>query len=132
MAQQTADFIVVGGGITGTSTAYQLAQRGYHVTLLEKRFLAAGGTGRTGGIIRQHYSNKITARMALRSLSVWQDFDQTVGGDVGWTQTGALFVIGPRELEKLKANIALQQQAGINVEFLDAQAVHTLAPYLNI
>ena len=132
MTQQTVDFIVVGGGITGTSTAYQLAQRGYHVTLLEKRFLAAGGTGRTGGIIRQHYSNEITARMALRSLSVWQDFDQTVGGDVGWTRTGGLFVTGPHELEALKANIALQQQVGINVEFLDAQAVHTIAPYLNI
>jgi sarcosine oxidase subunit beta len=132
MTQQTVDFIVVGGGITGTSAAYQLAQRGYHVTLLEKRFLAAGGTGRTGGIIRQHYSNEITARMALRSLSVWQDFDQTVGGDVGWTRTGGLFVTGPHELEALKANIALQQQVGINVEFLNAQAVHTLAPYLNI
>jgi sarcosine oxidase subunit beta len=132
MAQQTADFIVIGGGITGTSTAYQLALRGYRVTLLEKDYLAAGGTGRTGGIIRQHYSNEITARMALRSLSVWQDFDQRVGGDVGWTQTGALFVIGSHELEKLRANIALQEQVGINVEFLGAQAVHTLAPYLNV
>jgi sarcosine oxidase subunit beta len=110
MAQQTADFIVIGGGITGTSTAYQLALRGYRVTLLEKDYLAAGGTGRTGGIIRQHYSNEITARMALRSLSVWHDFDQRVGGDVGWTQTGALFVIGSHELEKLRANIALQEQ----------------------
>jgi sarcosine oxidase subunit beta len=132
MAQQTADMIIVGGGITGTSTAYQLALRGYRVTLLEKQYLAAGGTGRTGGIIRQHYSNKITARMALRSLSVWQDFDQRVGGDVGWTHTGALFVAGPHELEGLKANIALQKEVGINVEFLDAQAVHTLAPYLNV
>jgi sarcosine oxidase subunit beta len=65
-------------------------------------------------------------------LSVWQDFDQRVGGEVGWVQTGALFVTGPHELAGLKANIALQQEVGINVEFLDAQAVQSLAPYLNV
>jgi sarcosine oxidase subunit beta len=132
MPQQTTDFIVVGGGITGTSAAYQLARRGYRVTLLEKRYLAAGGTGRTVGLVRQHYSNETTARMALRSLQVWRDFDQVVGGDVGWMQTGALFIVGPHDLEGLKANIALQKQVGIHVEYLDAQAVHTLAPYLNV
>jgi sarcosine oxidase subunit beta len=132
MAPKTTDIVVVGGGITGTSTAYQLAQRGHRVTLLEKSHLAAGGTGRTGGIIRQHYSNTITARMARRSLSVWQDFDQRVGGDVGWIQTGALFVASPTDLDGLKANIALQQEVGINVEFLDAQAVQSLAPYIHI
>lgn len=132
MAQQTADFIIIGGGITGTSAAYQLAQRGYRVTLLEKSYLAAGGTGRTVGLVRTHYSNEITIRMALRSLQVWRDFDRTVGGDVAWMQAGALFIVGPHDLAGLKENIALQKQIGVNVEFLDAQAVHTLAPYLNV
>jgi len=132
MTEQTADVIVIGGGITGTSAAYQLALRGHRVTLLEKSYLAAGGTGRTVGLVRQHYSNEITVRMALRSLHVWQDFDQAVGGDVGWVRTGALFIVGPHDLEGLKANIALQQGVGINTHFLDAQAVQALAPYLNI
>jgi len=129
---QTADAIVIGGGITGTSAAYQLAQRGYSVTLLEKSYLGAGGTGRTVGLVRQHYSNETTARMALRALHVWEDFDQAVGGDVGWVTTGALFIVGPHDLEGLKANIALQQRVGIITQFLDAEAVHQLAPYLNI
>jgi len=132
MTQQTADVIIIGGGITGTSAAYQLAQRGYSVTLLEKSYLAAGGTGRTVGLVRQHYSNDITIRMALRSLKVWQDFEQAVGGDVGWVQTGALFIVGPHDVDGLKANIALQQQAGVNTEFLDKEAVHTFASYLNV
>jgi sarcosine oxidase subunit beta len=131
MAQQTADVIVIGGGIMGTSAAYQLALRGQRVTLLEKSYLAAGGTGRTVGLVRQHYSNEITARMALRSLHVWRDFEEAVGGDVGWVQTGALFIVGPHDLEGLQANIALQQGVGINTEFLDALAVQALAPYLN-
>lgn len=132
MSQQTADFIVIGGGITGTSAAYQLARLGHRVTLLEKSYLAAGGTGRTVGLVRQHYSNEVTARMALRALHVWEDFDHVVGGDVGWVNSGALFIVGPHDLDGLKANIAMQQQVGITVEFLDAQAVKTLAPYLNV
>jgi sarcosine oxidase subunit beta len=131
MTEQTADFIIIGGGITGASAAYQLALRGHQVTLLEKSYLAAGGTGRTVGLVRQHYSNETTIRMALSSLYVWQDFDRIVGGDVGWVQTGALFIVGPHDVDGLKSNIALQQQVGVNTEFLDAQAVHELAPYLN-
>jgi sarcosine oxidase subunit beta len=132
MAEQTADVIIIGGGITGTSAAYQLGLRGCRVTLLEKSYLAAGGTGRTVGLVRQHYSNTITARMALRSLHVWRDFEQAVGGNVGWVQTGALFFVAPHDLDGLKANIALQREVGINVEFLDAGGVRALAPYLNV
>jgi sarcosine oxidase subunit beta len=132
MAQQTADFIVIGGGITGTSAAYQLARRGHRVTLLERRYLAAGGTGRTVGLVRTHYSNEVTAQMAQRALGVWRDFEQTVGGDVGWVQTGALFIVGPHDLDGLKANIAMQREVGINVELLDPQALLAVAPYLNV
>jgi glycine/D-amino acid oxidase-like deaminating enzyme len=132
MSEQTADIIIIGGGITGTSTAYQLAQRGHQVILLEKKHLGAGSTGRTGGIIRQHYSNEVTARMALRSLHVWRDFDNQVGGDCGWVQTGAIFIISPSDVEGLKANIALQKRVGITVEILDAEAIHEFAPYLAV
>ncbi len=132
MAQQTTDFIIIGGGITGTSTAYQLAKRGHRVTLFEKRYLAAGGTGRTVGLVRTHYSNETTSRMARRALDTWQDFEEAVGGDVGWVKTGALFIVGPQDLEGLRANIEMQKQIGINVEFLDAQAVQRVASYLNV
>lgn len=126
------DVIIIGGGITGTSTAYQLASRGLKVMLLEKKHLAAGGTGRTGGIIRQHYSNEITARMAHRSLHTWRDFDNVVGGECGWMQTGVLVTVGRNDTEGLKANIALQQSVGINTQFIDAEAVHDLFAHLNV
>jgi glycine/D-amino acid oxidase-like deaminating enzyme len=132
MAQQTSDIIIIGGGITGTSTAYQLALRGHKVTLLEKKYIAAGGTGRTGGIIRQHYSNEITARMAHRALQVWNDFDNVVGGDPGWVQTGAIFIVGPKDTDGLKANIALQQRVGIDTQLVDGHVIHEFAPYFAV
>jgi sarcosine oxidase subunit beta len=129
MTDKTADVIIIGGGIMGTSAAYQLARRGHSVILLEKTHLGAGSTGRTGGIIRQHYSNTITASMALRSLQVWNDFDNVVGGDVGWVKTGALFVIGPQDVDGLRANIDLQRGVGIRVDLVDAAAIYEIAPY---
>lgn len=132
MSQQTADVIIIGGGITGTSSAYQLALRGHRVILLEKDHYGAGSTGLTGGIIRQHYSNEITARMALRSIQVWNDFENVVGGDVGWVQTSGFFIVGPEDVEAIKGSIALQQSVGIETEFLDAEAIHEIAPFLNL
>lgn len=60
----TADVVVIGGGSMGTSTAWRLAERGLKVTLVEKGVLAGGSTGKSSAIVRQHYSNETTARMA--------------------------------------------------------------------
>ena len=61
---QTFDAIIIGAGIMGCSTAFQLAQRGLKVAVLEKGSIGAGSTGKSSAIIRQHYSNELTARMA--------------------------------------------------------------------
>lgn len=128
---ETADVIIIGGGISGCSAAYQLARRGARVLLLEKSHLAAGSTGRTVGIIRQHYSNEITARMARRSLLVWQDFDQIIGGDAGFVNSGVIFAVGPHERARMEANVAMQRAVGIRVEMLDSESLREVAPYLN-
>ena len=58
----TADVVIVGGGVIGVSVAWHLARRGVgRVLLLEKSFLGAGSSGKSGAIIRQHYSNRLTA-----------------------------------------------------------------------
>lgn len=128
---ETADVIIIGGGISGCSAAYQLARRGARVCLLEKSHLAAGSTGRTVGIIRQHYSNEVTARMALRSLRVWQDFAQVIGGDAGFVNSGVIFAVGAHERDKMVANVAMQRRVGIRVEMLDEESLREVAPYLN-
>lgn len=126
------DVIIIGGGINGVSTAFHLAKQDTKVILLEKSFIAGGPTGHSSAIIRQHYSNEVTARMALKSLRVWQNFDDVVSGDSGYTKTGFLMSVRPKDLENLKASIALQQSLGIDTTFVTPQEMQDIEPHLSI
>jgi glycine/D-amino acid oxidase-like deaminating enzyme len=125
-----ADVVVIGGGIMGTSTAYQLAKRGINVTLLEKNHLAAGSTAYTCGVIRQHYSIKTLAQMAFRALNVWENFDEIIGGEAGFMKLGIVWVAGPEHEDEFKTNIKMLKSVGINAKLIDREEIQTTAPYL--
>lgn len=61
----TADAVIVGGGVMGCSILYNLVARGLNgAVLFEREALASGSTSRSQAILRMHYSNEVTARMA--------------------------------------------------------------------
>lgn len=127
---QTYDVIIIGGGIMGCSSAYQLAQRGLDVAVLEKEMIGAGSTGESSAIIRQHYSNELTARMALHSLRVFQNFDEMVGGESGFTSTGFVVLVDVADRHGLQANLELQRSVGVETELLGPEALRELMPGL--
>ncbi len=128
----TADVVIIGGGIMGTSTAFQLARRGLKVTLVEKSFLAGGTTGKSSAIVRQHYSNEPTARMALYSLRIFQNFAEVVGGHgvCGFVPTGFVVLASTDQRAGLEANLKLQQRVGIQTRQLSAEELREIAPGL--
>ena len=127
---QTTDVVIIGAGIMGCATAYHLAQRGVQVAVVEKGTVGAGGTGRSSAIIRQHYSNELTARMALHSLRVFQQWDDRVGGEVGFEQTGWVAVADARNRQGLEANVKLQQSFGIQTSLIGVEQLRELVPGL--
>jgi sarcosine oxidase subunit beta len=127
---QTYDAIVVGGGIMGCGTAYELSQRGMKVALLEKGTIGEGPTGESSAIIRQHYSNELTARMALHSLRVFQNFEEKVGGECGFTETGFMAFASEKDRRGLEANVALQRGVGIQTELISREAILEIMPAL--
>ena len=127
---QTFDAIIIGAGIMGCSAAFQLAQRGLKVAVLEKENIGAGSTGKSSAIIRQHYSNELTARMALCSLRAFQNFDEQVGGESGFTKTGFVAVVAAKDHPGLEANVALQRRVGIQTELLSPEALREIMPGL--
>ena len=128
----TADAIVIGGGINGCSTAYALAKRGVRrVVLLEKGHIASGPTGRSSGIVRQHYSHETLAAMARDSVRVWADFANQIGGDAGFVPCGVVFAAGEREADAVRATVAMQRRIGVNATMLSVDDMRALEPALD-
>src|SRR5215472_1636634 len=123
------DILIVGGGVMGTSIAWHLARRrAGRVMLLEKSFLGAGSSGKSGAIIRQHYSNRLTAAMAQKSLRVFEQFDNVVGGPPVFTHTGMAIIVNERDRAGLEANVAMQHELGIDVRLISARELVELDP----
>ena len=125
---KTYDAIVIGGGIMGCCTAFELAQRGIRVAVLERDSVCTGSTGRSSAIIRQHYSNELTARMALYGLHVFEEFEARVGGECGFVRTGFVALVPGDDLAGLESNIALQQKVGIDAQLLSPDALREIMP----
>src|SRR3712207_8113287 len=91
---RTAEVVVVGGGVVGTSVAFQMAKRGVRdVTLLERRQLGAGASGKSGALVRCHYANVPEAKLTLESLRIFRGRADEVGhGDPGFEQIGRAHV----------------------------------------
>jgi glycine/D-amino acid oxidase-like deaminating enzyme len=130
--RRTADVVIVGGGVTGCSIAFHLAERGVRdVVVLERRFLASGGTGRSVGILRQLYPTPETSRMVLHSLRVFQNFHELTGGDAGYVQCGAIIAVAPDQREALARTLAAQREIGIQARLLAPEEVRELDPRID-
>src|SRR2546423_1689115 len=126
---QTCDILIVGGGVIGTSIAFYLSKRRPgRIVILEKSFLGAGSSGKSGAIIRQHYSNRLTAAMAQKSLRVFEHFEDQVGGPPVFTRTGMVIIVNDRDRAGLEQNLLMQRELGIDVRQLSAQELLDVDP----
>lgn len=130
---RTAEAVVVGGGVIGLSTAFQLAKRGMRdVVVLERRFLGAGATGKSGALVRCHYANVPEARLTHESQRIFRAWDDEVGsGSPGLAPVGFLQVVAPDHEERLRANVADQQAIGIDTRVVDRAELREIEPFLH-
>ena len=125
----TAGAVIIGGGVMGCSILYNLAARGVkNPVLLERDLLGSGSTGRSSGVVRMHYSNEVHARIAWRSLEIFSNFDQVIGGDCGLVETGFLVFSGEEDLPAFQANVAMQQKVGIRTSIISRDDAAEIAP----
>jgi glycine/D-amino acid oxidase-like deaminating enzyme len=127
-----ADVVVIGGGCSGASIAWQLARRGAgRIVLLEKTGIAAGATGRSSAVVRTHYTHEALARMSLAALRTFERFDETVGGDAGFHRVGMLVLLGPDDVDAVAANVEMHRRVGIEAYALTMEQLVELEPRLN-
>jgi len=124
-----SDAVVIGGGVTGASVTYHLADSGLAVICIEKNSLASGATGKSSAIIRMHHDNLPEMKLAFASLPYFQNWKDIVGaGDCDFRVTGCLRFVDPRDYEKLKFNVSLMKELGINTELISRNDINQIAP----
>jgi len=131
--ERTADAIIIGAGVMGTSAAFQLTQRGLRrVVVLEKTHVAAGASGKSSALVRMHYTFMPEARLALASLPWFQEWETRVGGRCGFTRTGFFRLVDPGKEGLLRQNVARLRSIGVNTKLISAADLKGLAPATNI
>jgi glycine/D-amino acid oxidase-like deaminating enzyme len=80
---KTADIVILGAGVMGTSIAFHLAQRkAGKIVVLDKDRVGRGGSARSSALIRMHYSFPPEVQLALVSLHMFQNWQEIVGQPV--------------------------------------------------
>lgn len=126
------DVVVVGAGITGASTAYHLKALGVErVLLLERDAPAAGGTGKSAAIVRQHYSTPLMSRLALESIELLEAIEISANGTGSFVQSGYMMLVPPELRSPAQENITMQRTLGIETDWLDDAEIARRAPWLD-
>jgi len=87
------DVVVIGGGIIGTCTALELAERGLKVALFEKGRIAGEQSGRNWGWCRQMGRDSREMPLIVESLKLWRGMNQRTGADTGFKQCGIAYMV---------------------------------------
>ena len=131
----SAEVVVIGGGVIGASIAYHLAARGCtDVRVLERGALAGeGSTGKATGGIRAQFGSDVNVRLSLLSLEKLRRFPQELGVDSGYRPCGYLFLADSAEsLDTLLAAQAVQHAAGVAARAVDPQEALAINPALSL
>ncbi len=131
---KTAEVAIIGGGITGLSTAYYLAKRGISgIVLLEKDLLAQASTGLSVGGIRQQFSHPANIRLSQESIRVFEKFEEEFETDINFRQAGYLFLARREETwQEFLSSVEVQRQHNVPVEILSPAEIKRRWPYLNV
>jgi sarcosine oxidase, subunit beta len=114
---QTADVVIIGGGIVGASIAWHLAEAGCtNVLIIEREsHQGKGSTGKSMGGVRAQFATAPNIQMSLYSIPFYAEFDERLGQPGGYRPQGYLFVAtADRHLNYLQTNQKLQHSLGLS------------------
>jgi sarcosine oxidase, subunit beta len=130
---QTADFVIIGGGVMGASTAYHLALAGAkNVLLLEREpFFGQGATGRCAGGVRYQFATEVNIRLSMANMALIERFQEETGQACDYHPCGYLFVLTrPEDVARFEHNVALQHRLGVETEWLTGDEVRQRLPLM--
>jgi glycine/D-amino acid oxidase-like deaminating enzyme len=136
----TADLIIIGGGVIGSSVAYNLLHDGYtgKILVFEKdKIYEFSSTPRSAGGIRQLYTTDINIQLSRFSLQVYKHFPEAMALDgepakIDFKQRGYLFLATEEMMPRLDRHVELQHKHGVPSQLLQKRELLDIIPELNI
>lgn len=131
---RTADVVIIGAGIVGSSIAFHLTERGCNNVLVIERESrqGLGSTGKSMGGVRAQFSTDVNVRMSLYSIPFFARFEEATGHPPGYKPHGYLFMATNEwHMQYLQKNVARQKVLGLkNVELISADDIRNILPQL--
>jgi sarcosine oxidase subunit beta len=131
---ETADVVIVGGGIVGSSIAYHLTEAGCTNVLVVERetHQGKGSTGKSMGGVRAQFATPVNIQMSLYSIPFYASFDERLGHPAGYRPQGYLFVAtSERHLQYLRTNQEKQKALGLKTaHMVSADEIRSMFPEL--
>jgi len=128
-----ANCVIIGGGISGLSIAYNLAKLGMdNIVLVEKSYLGSGSTGKCGRGVRQQFTTREHIVLMRESVKLWENLSRELGREVYFRQGGYLWLLRSEDEVKLfKENIKFQNSFGVPSRLLSVEEAKEIVPQLN-
>lgn len=126
-----SSYLVIGGGVVGSSIAWHLAQRGAKVALLEARTIAAVASGASAGGVRQQGRDPREMPLAIAAIARWKNLEDELDADLHYYREGHLQVYeNEAGVEAGKKSIEEHQKLGLDIELVEGSVLRELAPGL--
>ncbi|MCP3426943.1 FAD-binding oxidoreductase [Rothia sp. AR01] len=127
-----ADIVIVGAGISGVTTAYELRKRGFDVIIVEQRFPAYGASGRNAGALWiQTCSAGTELDLALAGRDKYSQYVDELGNTFDFRQNGGLFFFETEGQGRLlESYVRDRRAAGLEAEIMDLNAAKEMSPLL--
>ena len=127
---QAPDVIIIGGGISGTAAAYELAKSGVRVTLIERGELHSMASGWTLAGVRQSGRHAAELPIARAAIRRWEHLAEELDSDIEYRQDGNLrLAFSEDEVPVIQHVVDAGNAAGIPMEFISgSEKVRDLAP----
>jgi sarcosine oxidase subunit beta len=129
-----ADIVVIGAGIFGAATAHALCRDHQgRVVLIDRTAPAAGDSGRSFSMVRRHYSNAVTARLAMAGSRTIMNWADEIGvADAGYVECGYLLTVPDALVGACRGNVEMLRGLGLDTSFLEPHEIAAVEPELSL